>query len=624
LSKILITVILFATLQSLCKAQTKNVRPSENRPKEENTSAKGLSVYRYFSPEEKYNLITEADTSLEHTFTRFDPTKRSGNEHITLGNTFSAAYRLLYDPRVNVTFHHGYDQYKVYAKNFDNFLFYTSETAKSDVFFSQFANQLNYSAGARMAIPFQSGWSLSLDYFRVNEKGFYVSQAIKSTNLSAGLQYSGPGERYQFVAGFAHHAQDEENNGGITDIDELISRPSGAVRTFLNGAKTRQQERNIFLVQYLTIAGSPQWKLYARNTLLYNPSYYKFSHATQLQDTLYYGSFLSDTRGVRRFLDIEHGRAGFYLHGESLKGLKGNAGLQLDHFIIEDQGYNRTRSDLTAVFNADIPLLKSLVMQTKGALGLANNAGNFDLSGQIQLKTGKWAQLTGEARFYLSEPAYAQQNLIINRVPVFEKSWKKSFGTSFSGHLLVPATRTKISFIQSVLTNPVFWAGSKNDNTQINIESFQSDNVLSYTSLRVFQELSFYNFEFNHGIFFQIFNENLYNLPTWYSSHQLYYQYKIFKKALQLSIGGEVRFVPSYNGVGYSPLHGQFFTDNQSSFPLFPDLDLVLNAKIKTFRISLMIENAGQWMNTSHNFDVRDYPRMDPLLRFSVRWMFNN
>ena len=106
--------------------------------------------------------------------------------------------------------------------------------------------------------------------------------------------------------------------------------------------------------------------------------------------------------------------------------------------------------------------------------------------------------------------------------------------------------------------------------------------------------------------------------------HQLYYQFRIFRKALEISLGGEVRLLPEYEGIGYSPLHGQFFSDDTARMPFVPDADLVLNARIKTFRISVMIENAGQWLGFTHNFYVRDYPRMDPLLRFSVKWLFVN
>ncbi|MFZ1703707.1 MAG: putative porin [Saprospiraceae bacterium] len=584
-----------------------------------------METFQFFNPEEKYRIFIDKDTSIQHIFTRFDPTKRIGNEHITLGNTFSAAYPLLYNKKVNTRFQIGYNQYAPYAFKPNNQVFYISKKPHSEVFFSQFSNQLNFSAGAKMAIPFKNGWSFSLNYLRVSEQGFYQSHVIKSSNLFVGLKYQTEKDRYTFILGYLNHAHDEENNGGIALVEELITRPlRGSITTLLNGAKTRHQERSFSLVQYLTLAGNDDWKLYIKNNLSFTPSYYKYSHATTSKDTLYYGSLLSDTRGVRRYTDLNHTSAGFFIYGENTKNLIGSLGLQLDVFNLDNQGFGVKRRDLSLLFQGDVPFFKVLSLQTKGTLGLANNVGNFNAEASLNLNVGTWATLTGGAQIFLSEPTYAQQTLVVNEAIIIDQPFDKSFGTAFSGKLHIPYTNSTISAVQSIETNPIYWRMKNDPIGNIDIESVQSTDVLSYSSLRFLQNFRIANIQFNHGVFLQIFNENLYNLPTWYSVHQLYWNPKIFKKSLQLSIGGELRLLPEHEGIRYSTLHGQFFADDRQSLPLFPDLDLILNAKVKTFRVSFMIENAGKWLSKSYNFDVIDYPKMDPLLRFSLKWMFYN
>lgn len=580
----------------------------------------------YFHPEEPERLHAERDTGLLHYFSRFDPTKISGNEHVTTGGTFSPANRILFNHKVNTIFHHGYDQYDVYAKRFDHCKFYTASQPQTDIFFSQFGNQLNFAAGARVAVPFRAGWSFSLDFFRVNEKGFYQWQALKSTNLTTGLRFYQPGNRYSLNIGITQHAHDEENNGGLVDPLTLANFPlRGSAPVMLSGAKTRHQQRSFYLVQFVNLAGKNKWKLYFRNNLLFQPSYFKFSHATTSRDTLYYGSNLQDTRGIRRFTDLEQYHAGFFLHGEKEGGLRGSIGIRFDHFILKNQGTQNNRSDITAIFRGNLPLFKVFELQTNGALGLGANAGNFELTGSMVFTLKKWANLKGEARFYLSEPSYAQEILILNQAIIFNQTLDKSFGSRFSGTLEIPFSKTSFTVLQHIHTNPVFWAMKKNHTGIIDIETLQSD-VLSLTAFHIRQDLFFYNVTFNNALYMQFFNKNLYNLPSWYSVHQLYYTFKIFRKALELSLGGEVRLIPDYKGVGYSPLHGQFFSDDAAGMPFFPDADLVLNARIKSFRLSVVLENAGQlsWFGYAHNFDIRDYPRMDPLLRLSLRWVFVN
>jgi hypothetical protein len=582
-----------------------------------------MNTFSYFSPEDKYSVQIESDTSIQHEFSRFDPTKKTGNEHITLGNLFSPAYRLLFNNNLNLIFNHGFNAYNPYTCTFQNYRFYISQQPLTEVFFSQFSNQLNFSAGAKIAIPFSGGWAFSLDYFRVSQQGFYQSQSIKATNLSSGLRYQTKNDKYTFIISYLQSVQDEKNNGGIINLEDLDLFPlRGSVPTNILNAQTRHQTRTFSLVQYLKLAGNQKWKLFIHQTLNYTPSYFKYAHATTASDTSFYGRYLFDIRGIRRYLDIDHTHANFFIHGESSSGIRGKAGIHFDAFNILDQRTERQRRDVTLVFSADLPFLKSLIIKTSGSLGIGNNAGNFNLEASLNINIRKWAVLEGGGQIFLSEPTYAQENFILNDRILFSKALSKSFGTKIYGTLKIPFTKTNVTALQNIVTNPVYWKTVDNPVGRIDIESVQSDVVLSCTGLQILQNIRIANIDFNHGVYFQIFNQNLFNLPSWYSVHQLYWNPRIFKKALLLSIGGEARFIPLHEGVGYSPLHGQFFSDNSSEFPFFPDFDLMLNAKIKTFRISLTIENAGQWLSKTQNFDIKDYPKLDPLLRFSVKWQF--
>lgn len=619
----IVFVLIFPVLLSGQKKTDYIVRQDSVSTKDKTAVLSGLSGFSYFHPSEKDVIISLYDTTIHHDFTRVDPTKKFGHEHITLGNTFSAANKLLFSPETNLQFYHGYKQYDATRHSLENARFYTSSKPQTDVYFSQFSNQLNFSAGARVSIPFQNGFSFSIDYFRVSEQGFYLSHVLKSTNLTVGLRYAS--KKYTLLAYVIQHAQDEENNGGLMNVNDADTQPlRRAITTNITQAKTRHQERTFAISQYLTLAGSSRWNLFVQNNISYTPSYYKFSHLAEINDTAYYGKNFIDQRGLRRFLDIQHTKADVFLGGKDSSGLNGKIGLQLDLFDIKNSGFDQKRTDLTAVFKGSIPFFKVLLLQTKGALGLGENAGNFNTSGSLNLGLNKWAQLKAVVDFFLSEPSYASRVLVINNTELFRKNWLKSFGTTFSGTLEIPVTQTSVTAVQSIISNPVYWRMADQPTGLTDIESFQSSEVLSYTSLQIKQNIAIKNLHFNNGIFFQVFSQNLYNLPEWYSSHQLYYDLKIFKKALLLSAGIEARIIPQHAGIGYSVLHGQFFADNSVSLPLFSELDLILNARVKNFRISIMIENAGQWIQTKQNFNVRDYPTFDPLLRFSVRWMFFN
>ncbi|MBK8546496.1 MAG: hypothetical protein IPL63_03645 [Saprospiraceae bacterium] len=214
------------------------------------------------------------------------------NEHITLGNLFSPAYRLLFKQEPNLIFNHGFEAYQPYKYTFQNYRFYTSKQPLTEVFFSQFSNQLNFSAGAKVAIPFANGWNFSLDYFRVSQQGFYRSQSVKSTNLTTGMKYQSNKDRYSFIISYIQHVQDEKNNGGIKNESDLISFPlRGSVPTNIENAQTRHQSRTYSIVQYLRLAGNQKWKLFIHNTINFEPSYFKYAHATKAKTPRTTGRF---------------------------------------------------------------------------------------------------------------------------------------------------------------------------------------------------------------------------------------------------------------------------------------------------------------------------------------------
>jgi len=582
-------------------------------------------TYGYYHLNDIYTRNISADTNINHHFLRLDPTRLAGNDHIQLSNQFTSSFPLMFSFKPKLGFNIGYNQYDVYNLNVHNFKFYTQEKPKTELFFSQLNTQQNISAGANFSRNFTSGLSISINYRRVSQTGFYTSQAVKTTNFGISLGYENETKNYNAFLTFIHNANDEEQNGGVRNIQDLFNKPRrGTIDTYITKAKTRHQERSLSLIQYFKLAGNEKWKVYMKGNLEYQPSYYKYGHEEGIKDTLYYGSFLVDTRGLRRYTEVDLFKTAFYLNGENQKGLKTNLGIIYDRFVVNDQNISTNRNDVTLSFLGDVPIGKSLKIDTRALLGIGSNVGNFDTEGSLLLSLFKFANLKLGIQLFASEPSYAQQNLRLNFNTIFQENYVKSLGSQLYGNLSIPKLKSKITLRQYIITNPIFWQVTPNSLGRTEISSIQSDDVLTCSILQYGQDFRIGNFHLDNLFNFQFFSSNIYNLPNYFSTHQLYWNGKMFKKALELNIGIEARVIPEYTGVGFSPLHGQFFSTENAIMPFFPDVDGFIMAKVSTFRIYFMMENAGNLFSKIYNFDVMDYPKFDPSFRFGIGWGFQD
>ncbi|MBK9734972.1 MAG: hypothetical protein IPO92_08400 [Saprospiraceae bacterium] len=545
-----------------------------------------------------YTSITTDDTLVDIKFVHSDPLFKDGAEHINTGNRGSSAMPLIYRPKINTGFNTGYNQYEIYKIKLENFKFFEQNRPISDLYFSQLGNQQNLTVGALFSRNFKNGLTVSLNYNRISQQGFYAKQDTKSTNFGFGLRYQSPTNTYNAFLIYLRNANNETNNGGIANIEDLInSEFSSNITTRLNAATTRHQEQNIAFIQYLRLNKNKgaQWLIYLRNDLEYRPSYYKFSDNVidSLSNTVYKNDTL-DTRGIRRFLSIDHIKNTFFINGERSAGIQGRIGISLDHFSIINYSTPSSRTDITLQFDGKIPIIKGLEMHTNAKLGLLKNVGNFDLMGKVLFKVSKTAELYGGIRLFSSE-----QILFAD--------------------LDIPKLKFQAGLAQTVINLPVFWNKSGIPE--------QSLNVLSSTYLRLKQNIKVWKLHLDNQVHYQLFSEKLYALPTVYSTHQFYYTGALFNKVMEVNIGLDFRLIGSYQGAAYQPLAGEFIlsqNESSSSLPFYPASNFYIAAKVSAFRALIVMENFSQYFNKDANLDIVNHPQNSHKFRFGFQWLLKD
>lgn len=613
-----IILLLFALLQGSLSAQDEPTDGDQKAPRFEfDKDTIGLD-FKYYHINDVFKTQVVSDTFYATSFLEKVGVHRNG-EYVNTGNYGSSEYSLWYQNEVNPGFYTGYNQYRPFQIRKENFRFYEQNRPVSELFFSQMGGQDNIVVGANFSRNFADGLTLSMNYNRISHRGFYRNQETKTTAFGIGMRYQSPKNRYNALMLLTQNANTENHNGGITIEDVSDEQFLRNVPVVLDGAATRQQERSFSFVQYLKLnsAKNKLWNIFVQNDLTYEPTYFKFSdkNISDLESQAFYDFILDQPAGLRRYVKINKLSDGFFIHGEKTQGLNGKIGIVYDHYQIDDAPTRFNRSDLTAVAEGKVPFLGFLQLDVASQLGLLKNIGNFNLSGDLELKVKKIGFLRGGIKIFNYEPAYKDIYLNLNNEAIRNADLSHVFGTEIHAHLTIPSVKLTATVRQSLINDPIFYDNGFNP-TQYN-------GLFTISQIQVSHRLKLKSIHLDNDVYFQLQSSDIYPVPRFFSMHQLYYSGSWFKKALNINIGLYGRMIPDYNGPGFQPLTGSFYaTDTNLSF--YPESNIFLSAQVSEFRAFFVMENFSDYFIKETRFDVAHYPQFNPSLRIGLQWLLKD
>jgi uncharacterized membrane protein len=342
-------------------------------------------------------------------------------------------------------------------------------------------------------------------------------------------------------------------------------------------------------------------------------SYFKFSDkvVSNENDNLFYGDFITDTRGLRRYYKVKT----FSLSPGILIKNKHNirlwSNLIYDRNSIDLEGSDELINDVTLSSKINISLDSALIVKGNFDLGLGDNAGNILLSGKIITTWKENIKLTGIATINRTNPSLIENQLYSNSQYLYNNNFEKPFATDLEGKIYFDKLRLSIGFTQSTIANAIYW-----DENQ---KPVQYDENYLATSIQVAQSLKINKFGLDLDAVYQVFNENIYHLPSYFIKPNLHYTTKLFDGKLELRIGAESRLLAAHQSKIYQPLTGNFYNVNQE-VDFYPITDVYITAKIQKFRVFFKFENFTDYFSSQIYYQTLFQPQNDKNFRLGVRW----
>ena len=177
-------------------------------------------------------------------------------------------------------------------------------------------------------------------------------------------------------------------------------------------------------------------------------------------------------------------------------------------------------------------------------------------------------------------------------------------------------------------------------NKKFKVEVLQLEKQIDYFKARFNQRLDFGKLSWINNVQYQkvtqeqdldqILGDPLtLNVPEWLIRSTLMLTSSIFNKALSFQSGATFVFFTDYYADQYNPLLSEFVTQNNTKIGEYPRIDFFFNAKIKSSRIFIKLENVSATIEHLINVDTPyDYyaapftPYRDFSIRFGLIWNF--
>lgn len=457
--------------------------------------------------------------------------------------------------------------------------------------------------------------NIALKYNKIFSEGAFSHQTANQSFFWSNFNLNSKNNKYFLSAAYLYQKLNNQENGGIKDINLLDSINSNLdyklIDTFLDSANI-ELKNNSYLIKQLFVIKSDSLKkinLLLTNKLKYsttnkifsdnNPDYSFYPFISNKDESIYYNQNLNSTRvGVGVLLKKEK------KYSLELGSKYDNLNYSLSDFDTIFDNYS-INGNLNYFFKINSLTLKSFFNY------LIKGYNKNDYSLKIKLFLNKFLLEYKNNRY--TAPLFVRNF----NASIFY--WKKSFK---------PYINQKLSINYN---SKLFLSG---------VEANFLKNFIYYNSISKPEQfnyyLSFYRFYINLKLKFGKFNfisntslqysqdKNIIRIPDLLLNASVFYDNMLFKKALHLQSGVDIYYFNGFYSLSYFPGVSEYALQNKIKSGFYPFLDFFINLGVKRARIFVKIEHLNNNFSGNNFYLVPDYPLQPRAIRLGILWLMFN
>lgn len=477
---------------------------------------------------------------------------------------------------------------------------------------------------------FKNNLNVTLKLNRYTSTGYYAKQQSFTNNFYLSTNYTTKNNRFGFNSYVLVNNNGFQENGGIA-IDTLSQKDLLVTKTLiptkLSNASRNNREFSAMYSNWFRLNKSADNNIQSYLQLKSSFNTFKYRYRDNgIEADNYYFLFYLDTAAT---LDSTRLRtySNELLFTLQSKNKAFNFNIGYENEINQIWQYSDT-TFMNHIVHSNISHTKKFL--TSDSLNYSNliNSGSVDYIAAGSQSSNYKIESKHALNFYRNNKLKESVQIRLlaeDRMPdyIYRRwysnhfIWENKFNNTqtVQGELSVKIPMLQLSAIYKGITNYVYF-------DQL-AYPMQQAGTISNTALK----LDFENVFFKHiGVkldqTFQTTSSSLISLPKSISQAALYYKGNLFKKNLQLCIGGQVEYFDGFSPYAYMPATQAFYVQESFKAGNFTFVDVFLNARIRPVTIFFKMENVLHGMLGTNYSMVPGYYQPERAIRFGLTWLF--
>jgi hypothetical protein len=485
--------------------------------------------------------------------------------------------------------------------------------------------------------------NFSIAYKGLRSEGRYINQLASTGNFRFTTSYNTKSERYFANVHFTNQDILNEENGGITTINDFESENPDydnrqRLEVYLNDAKSFLKGKRFFADHFFRVNPTKgENNLYVAHQFNYENKFFEYNQATvpsNVGSTTVYrfgDSFVTSGINDQTHYNKMYNKLGLVYENSTIGKFQ---------FFVDDFRSNFYYNQILIFDDKTVPA--SLIRNINSAGGqydYKKNRWNGKLLFSRSVTSQSLSNLDAKLNYDMNDQyqfSFRYQNL--NKLPndnynLYQSSyinynWSNDFKNekinSITAQAITPWVKASVQFM--TLNDHLYFENSASDPSQQIVTPQQYASTINYVSVKLSKEIAFGRFALDNTVLFQKAGQSqaILNVPEIVTRNSLYYTNYLFKKALFLQTGITLNYFTKYLANDYNPVVGEFFVQEKKEIGNYPNLDFFINAKIQRTRIYLKAEHFNSSFTGNNFYSAPNNPYRDFMIRFGLIWNFFN
>jgi hypothetical protein len=462
---------------------------------------------------------------------------------------------------------------------------------------------------------------LSIYYKRINSPGIYINQEVNNNDLRSAFYFKTLNNLYSAKISFDMLYINNQENAGLTDLndfykDSILRRELYKVNNYNSHYETRtlsfglKQRLNLFSVYEDTAITKCYFIGLENSVSSTRREYFDFDSGSKVYDTTYFDTTFTQWKDSTH-LNTLFNKLSFGLTTSNFEAEP--------YFSFQDYRYYQYLGVDTGFSSNYVGALVSFKNQqfkvttdfNYGIFGYNQQDINARVNFQF-VKKDKYA-LKLELAHQLNEPDVYFKTFTSNHFQWENDSFAKQQISFIGSEFYFNAVDVKLTVNAKLYNHFIYF-----DTLALPAQQNKQETTSTFMAEKGYK---LWNVHFKTALIYQLTSDRyILPLPNLAGRQIIYYENRLFKKALKVRVGFNITYASKFYGYEFMPSISQFYVQNQLKIGDYPSVDFFLSTHLKRAQIFIKWEHINAGFSGNTYLSTPTIPFLDSSLKFGVSW----